>query len=347
MREMPLANTESAGASLTVPMCEGPARVLVAEDDPVARRVVVSFLGKWGYEVVAVGDGAEAWQILGTNDAPRLALLDWMLPGLEGVDVCRKVRENAARPYVYILLLTAVSQKQDLLTALDAGADDYLVKPFDAAELRARLHVGRRILAAQDELIAAREALRYQATHDPLTGLWNHGEVLNILDRELDRAFRSRQAVAVLMADIDHFKEVNDRYGHLMGDEVLREVGRRVLSCVRPYDAVGRYGGEEFIIVVPAIDAGPADALARRIGLRLSERSFDTPGGAIPITASLGVAVSSPDEAPASAALVRAADLALYRAKRAGRNRTEMCTSEEMILAPWLAGAESAIGEKH
>ena len=139
MREMASANAEIAGLGLAVPMCEGPARVLVAEDDPVARRVVVSFLGKWGYEVVAVGDGAEAWHILEANDSPRLALLDWMLPGLEGVEVCRKVREHPARPYVYILLLTAVSQKEDLLTALDAGADDYLVKPFDAAQLRAAL----------------------------------------------------------------------------------------------------------------------------------------------------------------------------------------------------------------
>jgi two-component system cell cycle response regulator len=346
MREIRSADAGLAGSSFALPLSEGSSRVLVAEDDPVSRRVVVSFLGKWGYDVVEVADGAEAWKILEADDSPRLALLDWMLPGLEGVDVCRKARENSSRPYVYILLLTAVSQKKELLTALDAGADDYLVKPFDAAELRARLHVGQRILTAQDELIAAREALRYQATHDPLTGLWNHGEVLNILDRELDRSFRSRQPVAVLMLDIDHFKEVNDRYGHLVGDAVLREVSRRLLSCVRPYDAVGRYGGEEFMIVVPSIDAGPADALARRIGLRISERSFDTPAGPVRVTVSMGLAVSSIDEATVSTALVRAADLALYRAKRDGRNRTEMCTSEELVLAPWLAG-DGAMEEKH
>jgi two-component system cell cycle response regulator len=346
MRETPSVKVDFVSSSHPVPSGEGPARVLVAEDDPVARRVVMNFLGKWGYDVLAVGDGAEAWRILETIDSPRLALLDWILPGLEGVEVCRKVREDPARPYVYILLLTAVSQKEDLLTALDAGADDYLVKPFDAAELRARLHVGRRILAAQDELIAAREALRYQATHDPLTGLWNHGEVLNILDRELDRSSRSRQPVAVLMIDVDHFKDVNDRYGHLTGDAVLREVSRRVLSCVRPYDAVGRYGGEEFMIVVPSIEAGLADALARRIGLRISERSFDTPAGEVTVTVSLGVAVSSTDEVSASTPLVRAADLALYRAKRAGRNRTELCTSEELVLAPWLGG-DGTIEGKH
>ena len=343
MTEMPSAKSDCAGR----PTSEGPTRVLVAEDDPVARRVVMSFLDKWGYEVMAVADGAEAWRILESHDSPRLALLDWMLPGLEGVEVCRKVREDPARPYVYILLLTAVSQKQDLLTALDAGADDYLVKPFDAAELRARLHAGRRILAAQDELIAAREALRFQATHDPLTGLWNHGEVLNILDRELDRSIRSRQSVAALMIDLDHFKEVNDRYGHLMGDAVLCEVSQRLLSCVRPYDAVGRYGGEEFLIVVPSIDLAPADALAQRIRLRLYECPLETASGPVAVTASLGVAVSSPEDDTTSTALIRAADLALYRAKRAGRNRAELCTAEESILAPWPASADVAIEENH
>lgn len=315
--------------------------VLVAEDDPVTRRVVESFLSKWGYEVEAVGDGAEAWRILESDDTPRLAVLDWMLPGLEGVDICRKVRRSTSRPYVYILLLTAVSQKQDLLTALDAGADDYLVKPFDAAELRARLHVGRRILSAQDELIAAREALRFQATHDSLTGLWNHAEVLDILDRELDRSVRSGQPTAVLMVDIDHFKHVNDRYGHLSGDAVLREVSRRLLSCVRPYDSVGRYGGEEFLIVVPSISRAAAGVLARRIQLRVSELPVETPRGPVDVTASLGVANGSPTDRAAPAALLRAADIALYRAKQAGRNRTEICTDADCALAP-ISGSNDA-----
>jgi diguanylate cyclase (GGDEF)-like protein len=317
--------------------------VLVAEDDPVTRRVVESFLSKWGYDVKAVGDGAEAWQILQSHDAPRLAVLDWMLPGLEGVDVCRKVRESPSLPYIYILLLTAVSQKQDLLIALDAGADDYLVKPFEAAELRARLHVGGRILSAQDELIAAREALRFQATHDPLTGLWNHVEVLEILERELDRSVRSGHPVAALMVDLDHFKKVNDNYGHLIGDEVLQEVSRLVLASVRPYDSVGRYGGEEFLVVVPSIDRIAVGALARRIQLRISEQTFDTPGGPVAVTASLGVALSSPAEGSTPTALVHAADLALYRAKEAGRNRTEMCTDAELVLAPVPGSPEPGI----
>jgi diguanylate cyclase (GGDEF)-like protein len=305
-------------------------RVLVAEDDPVSRRMATALLGKWGYEVLAVADGTEAWNVLESRDAPRLAVLDWMLPGAEGIEVCRRVRRQMSRPYVYILLLTAVSQKQHLVTALDAGADDYLVKPFDAAELRARLHAGRRILAAQDELIAARETLHFQATHDPLTGLWNHREVLAILDREHDRSARDNQRLAVFLVDLDHFKSVNDAQGHLAGDAVLCQLAERLTGCVRSYDAVGRYGGEEFLVVVPGIDDDTAGALAWRITARVSERPFPTPEGEVGVTASVGVAVSGPGARLSATALVRAADLALYRAKQGGRNRVELCTAEEL-----------------
>jgi two-component system cell cycle response regulator len=307
-----------------------PTRVLVAEDDPVSRRVVEALLRKWNYDVQTVADGTEAWRALQSLDAPRLALLDWMLPGFEGVEICRMLRRDTARPYVYIVLLTAVSQKQDLVTALDAGADDYLVKPFDAAELRARLHVGRRILAAQDELIMARETLRFQATHDPLTGLWNHGEVLRVLEQELARAARDLQPLAVFMVDLDHFKLINDRHGHVAGDTLLCEVSRRLTACVRPYDAVGRYGGEEFLIVVPAIDSKSAGALASRIHDSLSDCPLRGPSGPVTVTASIGVAISSPEDPREPMALVRAADIALYRAKERGRNRVEACLPEEL-----------------
>ncbi|HVB34497.1 MAG TPA: diguanylate cyclase [Patescibacteria group bacterium] len=319
---------------------DSPTRVLIAEDDPVARRVVETFLTKWGYNVLAVTDGAEAWRILQSHDAPRLALLDWKLPGLEGIEVCRRVRLDSTHPYIYIVLLTASGQKQDLLAALHAGADDYLVKPFDAAELRARLYVGRRILAAQDELIAAREALRFQATHDPLTGLWNHGELLRILDRELARANRAHQPLSLLMVDLDHFKQVNDIYGHLVGDEVLVEGSRRLLSSVRAYDVVGRCGGEEFLIVVPAIDGPAATSLGLRIVTHLGNHPFETSSGPVWVTVSVGVASSSPAEPLSSVGLIRAADTALYRAKQNGRNRAETVISEENVPERDLEAAE-------
>lgn len=307
------------------------ARVLLAEDDPVARRVAESFLSKWGYDVLSVSDGAEAWRILQSHDSPRLALLDWKLPGMEGIEVCRRVREDSTRPYTYILVLTASGQKQDLLAALHTGADDYLVKPFDAAELRARLYVGRRILASQDELISTREALRFQATHDPLTGLWNHGELLRILDREMARANRSRQSISLLMVDLDHFKQVNDRYGHLIGNEVLAEVSRRLLTSVRGYDVVGRCGGEEFIVVVPGVEGPGATALAERIVTHLRDRLFDTSAGPVRVTASVGVSFSSSSQAVDTIELIRAADVALYRAKQNGRNRVEIAGLHEIL----------------
>lgn len=305
------------------------ARVLIAEDDPVARRVAESFLSKWGYDVHAVTDGAEAWKILQSHDSPRLALLDWKLPGLEGIEVCRRLREDSTRPYTYILLLTASGQRQDLLAALHAGADDYLVKPVDAAELRARLYVGRRILASQDELIAAREALRFQATHDPLTGLWNRGELLRILDREMARANRAGQSLSLLMVDLDHFKLVNDRYGHLIGDEVLAEVSQRLLKSVRGYDVVGRCGGEEFIVVVPGVEGPGATALAERIVTQLRGQLFDTSAGPVRVTASVGVSFSCSGKRIEAIDLIRTADVALYRAKQSGRNRVEAAVLQE------------------
>ncbi len=306
-------------------------RVFVAEDDPVSRRVVAALLQKWGYHVEAAADGAAAWRELQALDAPRLVLLDWMMPGLEGVEICRRIRADATRPYAYIVLITALSQKQNLLTALDAGADDYLVKPFDGAELRARLHVGRRILAAQDELIAAREALRSQAAHDPLTGLWNHGETLKILEQEVARAARSAEPLAVFMVDLDHFKLINDRHGHLAGDAILRDVARRLTAGVRPYDAVGRYGGEEFLIVAPGIDPEGALEIASRVRELVAGRPVDCDRTRIAVTASLGVAVSSPGRPPEPMLLVRAADSALYRAKEGGRNRVELCLPPELL----------------
>ncbi len=297
-------------------------RILVAEDDPISRHLLEAFLVKWGYEVIVAADGVEARRVLQHDNAPNLALLDWMMPGTDGVEICREVRKRAAEPYTYILLVTAKGQKQDILEGLEAGADDYLAKPFDPQELRARLRVGRRILELQEQLIQAREELRAQATHDPLTGLWNRTAILETLQRELDRAERQRTPVAVFMADLDHFKQINDTYGHLAGDAVLREVSRRMRTTIRSYDAIGRYGGEEFLIVTPGCDVTTALKLAERVRSCVSREPIDVAGGTFPATLSLGVAASS--EAGDADQLVRDADAALYRAKNAGRNRVEL-----------------------
>lgn len=299
-------------------------KALVADDDPVARRLLQSLLRKWGYEVIVAQDGAEAWQALQAEHSPRLALLDWMMPGKDGVEVCREARKRVAQPYVYMLLLTSKDNKRDVIDGLESGADDYLTKPFHPEELEARIRVGRRILDLEDNLVAAREALQFKATHDALTGLWNRAAILDILSRELPRALREGGSLGVLLADLDHFKLVNDTHGHLTGDEVLRETARRLTGAVRVYDAVGRYGGEEFLILIPGCDATATRDRAEHLRGALGNRPFENAGSEIRLTLSVGAVSSGEWREAAPDALLRAADAALYRAKSAGRDRVEM-----------------------
>jgi two-component system, cell cycle response regulator len=304
--------------------------ILIAEDDPVSRRVLESFLTKWGFEVIIATNGNDALAILEKHLSPRLALLDWMMPGMEGVQVCKRLRENVTRPYTYVLLLTARDGKEDLLKGLQMGADDYLTKPFDSQELRARLHVGERILELQDALIATRDTLHFQATHDLLTGISNRGVVLDTLQRERSRQMREGGMFGIVLVDLDHFKWVNDTHGHLAGDAVLQEVARRMAACVRPYDTVGRYGGEEFLIVVPNSDSTGTMKLAERIRQAIESSPIVTPAGEIQMTASLGVGVNDAPIPVEPQTLLHMVDEALYRAKRAGRNRSEFAAPLEL-----------------
>jgi two-component system cell cycle response regulator len=298
--------------------------VLIADDETVSRRMLAKMLTDCGYQVITAGDGAEAWRILERPDAPRLAILDWMMPEMTGPALCREVRKLKREPYTYVLLLTARTDKQDVVEGMDSGADDYVTKPFDAQELQVRLRAGRRILDLQDELVAAREALREQATHDPLTRVWNRYAILDALNRELSRAGRDGTSLAVIMTDIDHFKQVNDTYGHLAGDAILREVARRMQAGLRAYDQVGRYGGEEFLIVLPGASAANACQLAARLRLAIAGEPAAAGGIRIGVTASFGVTATAHAWECSPETLIRMADEALYRAKETGRNRVEM-----------------------
>ncbi len=299
--------------------------VLIAEDDPIFHRVLQSQLQKWGYQVVAVKDGLDAWSALQQQNAPPMAILDWMMPGLDGIELCRKIRSSKPGPYRYLLLLTAKDDKKDVVAGLEAGADDYLTKPFDMDELHARVRAGKRILELQDALIKAHEALQFESAHDPLTGLWNRGAIAGMLKREVRRSVRSHESLGVIMADVDHFKKINDSYGHPAGDAVLREVAHRLVESVRCYDYVGRYGGEEFLIVVVDCAVSVLGAIAERVRLGIAERPIDTGVGQIRASLSVGLAsaqAGSPDSLDPEE-LVRAADAALYSAKAKGRNRVE------------------------
>jgi two-component system cell cycle response regulator len=310
-------------------------KVLIAEDDAVSRRLLEAMLTRWGYEVAVTRDGAEAWEVLQGADAPPLAILDWMMPDMDGVEVCRKVRQRGQEPYIYLLLLTTKGRKENIIEGLDAGADDYLTKPFDPHELQVRLRTGMRIVTLQAELIEAREALRIQATHDPLTGVWNRRAIIEMFGNELARSRREELPVAVAIADLDHFKRINDTYGHVVGDTALCEAVSRMRALLRPYDAIGRYGGEEFLIVLPGCTPQDAFRLAERLCIGMSQEPIKIPGGTLEVTSSIGVAASDTIAVLDAMALIRAADAALYRAKAGGRNRVELATATD--TAPYIA----------
>jgi diguanylate cyclase (GGDEF)-like protein len=289
-----------------------------------------NLLKKWGYDPVIARDGNEALRILQSEDAPRLAVLDWMMPGTDGVEVCRQVRAANREPYIYILLLTSRADSQDLVDGMDAGADDYLTKPFNAPELRVRLRAGGRIVDLQAELLHAREALREQATHDGLTLLFNRTAIMEVLGNEIARAERERQPLALLMVDLDRFKHINDTYGHLDGDAVLRESARRMKAAGRCYDSIGRYGGEEFLIVLPGCNAADAHAQAERVRESLALAPFAAGSGALDVTCSIGVSCVGVSRATHAGAdtLIHEADEALYQAKSQGRNRVVTARSQ-------------------
>ena len=312
-------------------------KILIADDEVVSRRTLEATLLKWGYEVAVACDGRDAWRILQQAGAPKLAILDWMMPGRDGVDICRDLRKREEGLYTYVLLLTSKAGRHDMIDGLDAGADDYVTKPFDPQELKVRLRAGCRILHLQDQLVAAREALREQATHDPLTGLWNHGAILGILAGEVARAQREGSSVGVVMADLDRFKCINDVHGHLAGDAVLRETARRIRASLRPYDEVGRYGGEEFLIVAPGCDTPDAANLAERLRACVVQEPIDTAEGELHVTMSLGVTTSGGSEPTDVVRLIGSADAALYRAKNEGRNRVVLAAAGPDDLRPTVS----------
>ena len=318
------------------PMLEKPAmRVLVAEDSVIYQRLVGNCLRDWGFSPIMAKDGTEAWQVLRRPDAPKLVLLDWVLPGLDGIEICRRIRQAGSdRPYSYVIVLTGKTGQKDMLEAMQAGADDYIVKPFDEPALRARLSVGKRILDLHEELVAARESMRHAATHDGLTGVLNRGEVMEALARELERAKRDKKPVGVILADIDHFKNVNDTHGHLYGDEALKEIAHRLRSKLRMYDSVGRYGGEEFLLILPGCDL--VSTIVRADDLRATIASQPIVASKISrtITASMGVAVASELSQTDVEALLGQADRGLYAAKKSGRNRVEHLEDAPLNTCP-------------
>jgi two-component system, cell cycle response regulator len=295
-------------------------KILIADDEALSRRLLEKTLERAGYEVIAVENGKLAFEELCKPEGPRLALLDWVMPELDGPGVCRAVRVRSEQTYVYMVLLTSKGTKEETVLGLESGADDYLTKPFNAEELRARLRVGERILLLEDRLVEARENMRFRATHDPLTSLLNRGAVMDLLTRELHRSHREQKSTAIILGDVDHFKHINDTLGHLVGDEVLTEIANRLLGSVRSYDFVGRYGGEEFLVVLNSCDPAFAPTRAEEIRLAISHHPIHTAKGPLSLTMSAGLLLSSEWSTKSLEELLHQVDNTLYEAKSAGRD---------------------------
>lgn len=311
--------------SVTVFAAESPPAILLAEDDPVTRMLMTRFLKKAGYEVDAVANGAEALERMTRRYYPIL-VTDWEMPGMDGVALCKAVRKMQLDGYVYALLLTARDAKEHIIAGLEAGADDYLVKPVHEAELIARLNAGRRILALEHSLRVANQRNRMLSITDALTGAYNRRYLMEQLPREVERCRRYAYPLSVVMFDIDHFKLVNDAKGHAAGDEVLQQFVARVQRSIRlNSDWIARYGGEEFLMVLPETDFRSGMFVAEKIRELIATSPFLIRMGDIPVTASFGVAAtasSGPDLLLKAESLLKSADMYLYQSKQAGRNRT-------------------------
>jgi diguanylate cyclase (GGDEF)-like protein len=294
-------------------------RILIAEDDPTSRTILEAILIKWGYDPVVTNDGSAAWDVLQKPGAPNLVALDWNMPGMTGLEVCCRVREKGTSNPPYIILLTARGEKADIVEGLEAGANDYVLKPYDGDELRARIRVGQRMVELQTQLNSARDALFHEATHDSLTGVFNRRAIYEALNREFARSKRSEVPFSIGLVDLDHFKRINDTYGHQAGDEVLCAVVKILQSNLREYDCIGRYGGEEFLIVAPGSPGTKAEGLYDRLCDTIASKAVFTNSGAAGISVSIGVAGGANQKT--SDSIILSADSALYRAKGEGRNR--------------------------
>lgn len=297
-------------------------KILVADDSKYYSMLLENSLRQWGYDPVMAKNGAEAWEILQGEDGPRLALLDWIMPVMDGLQVCQKIRSWEKDSYIYVILLTSQSSKENVIAGLESGADDYIIKPFNEEELKYRLKIGERILTLENRIMQ-------MASIDSLTGVLNRRVFMDRLDSEIQRYYRSKIPVSLIMMDLDHFKRVNDLYGHLAGDQVLRKIAEKLELLVRKYDFIGRYGGEEFIICLPAAGSGEIGDIAERIRSEIEYMDIPIEGNkaVIKITASFGVSCLEKNTRVSIDEWIKRADDALYQSKREGRNQVFLAGS--------------------
>lgn len=304
-------------------------RILVAEDDLTTRSILEAVLIKWNYDPIMVKDGHDAWEVLQKPDSPNLVLMDWMMPRMSGLEVIQLVRAQLVEQPPYIILLTSKEEKEAILSGLEAGANDYIKKPFDKDELNARIRVGQRSVDLQTNLYETQKKLEHLATHDPLTGIFNRRAILEQLSKELARARRESQinlayGLCIGFFDIDQFKQINDQYGHQSGDDVLKGMVSILAGELRESDSVGRFGGDEFLVLTPGIELQNQKNLFNRLIETIASHKIDTRSGEVSITVSMGVSLANPKVNEDH--LLSIADAAMYQAKQEGGNRVVFTT---------------------
>jgi two-component system chemotaxis response regulator CheY len=292
-------------------------KIIIVEDEPISRRILENFLIECGYEVLSASDGMGALEIIQSPDAPRLVISDWMMPNMNGVELCEKIRGMEKDQYTYFILLTTKAEKGDIIKGLESGADDFIVKPFDREELKYRVKIGERIINLEQRIM-------HLANTDYLTGVLNRRAFMERMEGEINRSIRNKKEISIILMDIDHFKKVNDKFGHQVGDLVLQKFTERVLMASRSYDFVGRYGGEEFIVGLPETNMEQSLLIAERMRQNIEEMQLtfpDNPQVALRITASFGITSCVIESFEKIDSVIKLADDALYRAKAEGRNR--------------------------
>ncbi len=317
-------------------------KILVAEDNRFFRCLLEAHLTQWGHQPVTCDDGEQAWQHLKQTTGPRVAVLDWDMPKMQGVDVCRELRSLKDHHYVYVILLTAKSGKEDLVAGLDSGADDYIVKPFNPFELKVRLRAATRIVQLQEDLLLSLRQAQNRAKQDELTRVWNRSAIMEALGSELERSKRERTPLGVLMADVDHFKQVNDSHGHVVGDRILYRIATFIRQNLRVYDSLGRYGGDEFLALLPNCGEAQALKLAERVRKAVVAEPYWSNGQQIACTVSIGLTAVTEIGYPEISAIIRAADQALYDAKKRGRNCAAVQSITPKISTEPILGISSS-----
>ena len=300
-----------------------PLRVLIADDERISRTLLMRVVESWGYETVEADSGNKAWELLNQDEPPRIAIIDWMMPGIDGVEICRRLYQRSGKPLIYTILLTSKTDESALIYALEQGAHDFQTKPANPGELRARLLVGKRFVEADDRLNESLARVEQMAATDALTGVANRRHFFQLAERELYRTQRTQTPVALLVIDIDNFKEINDTYGHAAGDAALCHLVAVCQLSLRRTDIIARFGGDEFIILLPECDPPTALHTAERLRHSIYATPVPEKEQAFQIEVTIGVATSMGGNYPNEdiETLLRLADEALYEGKEAGRNR--------------------------